>query len=353
MSAPSRPRRLRRTEAIRAMVRETRLSADSLILPLFARSGSKIRTPIAAMPGQFQWSVDLLAEECRSVADLGIRAVLLFGVSERKDEQASCAYAPEGVVQRAIRAIKTAAPHLSVITDVCLCAYTSHGHCGVFRQAPAAKRLTNAKRRTKTGGKPSSGAEKTVAIDEPRTLEILGKVAVSHAQAGADLVGPSDMMDGNVAAVRQALDRAGFDATGILAYAVKYASAMYGPFREAALSAPAFGDRRSYQMDPANAVEAMREARLDAEQGSDILLVKPELSYLDVIWRLSQAFDLPVAAYNVSGEYSMVKAAVARGWVVERAAWMEQLLSLSRAGADLLITYWAKDAAQALKRGAA
>jgi len=335
----TRPGRLRRSEGIRAMVRETRLSNDALIFPLFVRSGSKVKSPIASMPGHFQWTVDLLVEECKAIVDLGIRSVLLFGVSDKKDEHASQAYAPDGTVQRAIRAIKAAVPGLAVITDVCLCAYTSHGHCGVFSKASK----VSAK-----GGK----AARPVAFDEPATLDILGKVAVSHARAGADLVGPSDMTDGNVGAVRQALDQARFEATGILAYSVKFASAMYGPFRQAANSAPAFGDRRSYQMDTANADEALREARLDVEQGADILMVKPALSYLDIIYRLKQTFDLPIAAYNVSGEYSMVKAAGARGWLVERAVYMEHLLSITRAGADLLITYWAKEAAGVLRKGA-
>jgi porphobilinogen synthase len=328
MSEAMRPRRLRRSPSIRSLVSETRLSVDSLVMPLFVRAGAKTRAPIAAMPGQFQWTVDLLTQECKAIFDAGIRAVLLFGVADKKDTRARGAYAADGLVQCAVSAIKAAVPELVVITDVCLCAYTPHGHCGVLKtNAPAA----------------------AVAIDEPATLDILGRVAVSHARSGADFVGPSDKMDGDVAAVRRSLDKADFTDTGILSYTVKYASAMYGPFRDAANSAPAFGDRRSYQMDPANVREALRQASIDYESGSDILLVKPALSYLDVIWRLKEAFDCPVAAFNVSGEYAMLKAAASRGWVSERAAWMEQLLCMRRAGADILITYWAKEAAKALK----
>ncbi len=325
-----RPRRLREREYWRAMIREHRLAREQLVMPLFIRPGTKVRASIPSLPGQFQFSVDAAAEEARQVADLGVPAVLLFGLAEKKDEQATRAFAKDGVVQRAIEAIKRAAPGLAVITDVCLCAYTTHGHCGIVRFAQGSR------------------LKAEFWIDTDATLPLLAKAAVSHAAAGADMVAPSDMMDGNVGAVRRALDQAGFTRLPILAYSVKYASAFYGPFREAVDSAPQFGDRRAYQMDPANADEAVREARLDVEQGADILMVKPALAYLDIIRRLKQELGYPVAAFNVSGEYAMVKAAAARGWMPERAAWMEQLVAMTRAGADLLITYWAKDAAHAL-----
>ena len=317
-----RPRRLRSSETMRRLVRETRLSVDQLVMPLFVRPGKKIRRSIPSMPGQQQLSVDQLAAECAELRALRIPAVLLFGSPQQKDGKASAAYAKDGTVQQAIRAIKAAAPELLVITDVCLCAYTPHGHCGV---------VTSASR-----------------IDNDATLPLLAKTAVSHAQAGADLVAPSAMMDGQVAAIRSALDQAGLTGTAILSYAAKFASSFYGPFRDAVESAPSFSDRTTYQMDPANAEEALREAGLDLEEGADIVMVKPALAYLDVIRRVKERFGCPVAAYNVSGEYAMVKAAASRGWLVERAAWLEMLLAMRRAGADILITYWAKDAAKLL-----
>jgi len=309
----------RKSPASRALVREARLSADSLVMPLFVRSGARAPAPIRSMPGQFQWPIDGLVSECEALFRGGVPAVLLFGVTEKKikNASASAAYAEDGLVPRAVRAIKKAVPDLAVITDVCLCAYTADGHCRL----------------------PSTEA----------TLKTLGKMAVAHAAAGADFVGPSDMTDGNVGAVREALAGARLEETGILAYTVKYASALYGPFREAADSTPASGDRRSYQMDPSNAAEALREAEQDIAQGADILMVKPALGYLDIVHALKQRFALPVAAYNVSGEYAMVKAAAQQGWLDERSVWMEQLLCMRRAGADILITYWAKDAARMLR----
>ena len=323
-----RPRRLRRLEGFRRLVRETRLSADQLVMPLFVRPGKNQRTPIPSMPGQSQLSVDQLVKECAELRALGVTAVLLFGIPPRKDERASAAYAADGVVPQAIAAIKRRVPELLIITDVCLCGYTTHGHCGV---------LTSTRRAS------------AVDIDEPATLELLARIAVSHAKAGADLVAPSDMMDGRVRAIRGALDHAGFDALPIMSYAAKFASAFYGPFRDAAGSAPLFGDRRSYQLDSANLDEALREVELDLDEGADIILIKPALAYLDVIAQVKQTFGCPVAAYNVSGEYAMVKAAAANGWLDERAAWREILLGMRRAGADILITYWTKDAAEALR----
>ncbi len=323
MSFPeARPRRLRRTEAIRRLVRETRLSADQLVLPLFVRPGEGIRSPIGSMPGVFQFSVDELVKECHEAAKLGIQAVLLFGIPSGKDAVGSEAYALDGIVQRAIRALKAALPSLLVITDVCLCEYTSHGHCGVLR-----------------------GQE----VENDATLELLAKMALSHAQAGADIVAPSDMMDGRVGAIRTALDRGGFQHAAIMAYSAKYASGFYGPFREAAGSAPQFGDRCGYQMDPANAEEALREVALDIQEGADIVMVKPALAYLDIIWRVKERFGVPVAAYNVSGEFSMVKAAGEKGWLEERRIVLEVLTAIRRAGADILITYHAKDVARWLK----
>uniref|UniRef100_A0A831ZZ83 Delta-aminolevulinic acid dehydratase n=1 Tax=Desulfacinum infernum TaxID=35837 RepID=A0A831ZZ83_9BACT len=316
-----RPRRLRRTENLRRMVRETRLSPDVFIYPLFVRPGRGIRQPVASMPGVFQLSRDTAAMEAQEVRDLGIPAVILFGLPEKKDERGSEAYAPDGVVQEAVRAIKDRCPDLVVITDVCLCEYTSHGHCGVLR-----------------------GRE----VDNDPTLEILARIAVSHAQAGADMVAPSDMMDGRVGAIRERLDAEGFPQTAVMAYSAKYCSAFYGPFREAAESAPQFGDRRAYQMDPANAREALREIQLDIEEGADIIMVKPALAYLDIIRRVREEFDWPVAAYNVSGEYAMIKAAAANGWLDEQRAMMEVLMAIHRAGADQIITYFAKDAARLL-----
>jgi len=346
MTKPStmlyRPRRLRQSEAWRGLVRETRLSTDQLVMPLFVRPGKKIRSPITPLPGQYQFSIDELVKECQDLRTHHVPAILLFGLAEgKKDERGSGAFAKDGLLQQAVRAVKTAVPELLVMTDVCLCAYTTHGHCGVLRTRGAKK------------GKHAPTTpitERDFWIDNDATLELLGKVAVSHAEAGADLVAPSDMMDGNVGAIRHALDAAGHDRLPIMGYSAKYASSFYGPFREAVDSAPAFGDRRSYQMDIANAEEALREARLDVEQGADIIMVKPALAYLDVIWRIKQALQHPVAAFNVSGEYAMVKAAASKGWMAERPAWWEMLLAIKRAGADVLITYWAKDAAKWLRQ---
>ncbi|PZN10823.1 MAG: porphobilinogen synthase [Bacillota bacterium] len=316
----NRPRRLRTSETVRALVRETDLQADRLIYPLFAVPGRDVVEPVAAMPGVEHRSVDRLVERAREIYGLGIRAVLLFGLPESKDERGSEAAARDGTVQQAVRALKDALPDLLVITDVCLCAYTTHGHCGIL---------------TADG-----------RIDNDATLEQLARVAVSHAEAGADWVAPSDMMDGRVGAIRHALDEAGYTDTAILSYAVKYASAFYGPFREAAHSAPAFGDRRTHQMDPANVREALKEVALDIEEGADLVMVKPALAYLDVIRAVRQQFPVPVVAYNVSGEYSMVKAAAERGWVDERAVVLESLTAMRRAGADAIITYHAPDVAR-------
>ncbi len=312
-------RRLRRTEGLRDLVRETRLSPQDFVYPLFVVHGQGVRREIEAMPGQYHLSVDQLAAEAEEVRSLGIPAVLLFGLPAAKDEVGSEAYHRDGIVQQAVRALKQAAPDLIVITDVCLCEYTSHGHCGV---------VVNGE------------------VDNDRTLPLLARTAVSHAEAGADMVAPSDMMDGRVAAIRRALDEGGFVHVPIMAYAAKHASAFFGPFREAAGSAPQFGDRRGYQMDPANAREALREIEADIEEGADIVMVKPALAYLDVIARARQRFDLPIAAYNVSGEYAMVKAAAARGWLEERRATLEILTAIKRAGADIIITYHAKEAAR-------
>lgn len=319
----TRHRRLRRTDAIRRMVRETRLSPDNFIYPLFIVPGSGVRSEIGAMPGNFHLSVDALAPEIERIMDAGVPAVLLFGLPERKDELGSEAWADSGPVQRATREIKRLAPELCVITDVCLCEYTSHGHCGQL-------------------------SETGEALNDP-TLELLTRAALSHAAAGADVVAPSDMMDGRVAAIRAGLDCAGLCDTAILAYAVKYASAFYGPFREAADSAPQFGDRRGYQMDPPNVREALREVEADIQEGADIIMVKPALAYLDVVRAVADAFTTPVAAYNVSGEFSMVKAAAARGWIDERRIALEILTGIKRAGAQMIITYHALDAASWLK----
>lgn len=316
-----RPRRLRRTDAIRAMVRETEVNAADLVYPIFAVPGKGVREEIDAMPGVYHLSPDLAAEEAREASDLGIKAVLVFGVPESKDPRGEAAADPSGPAQLAVSAIKEAVPEMCVITDVCLCGYTDHGHCGLVE-----------------GGE----------ILNDQTLEMLAKAAVSHARAGADMVAPSDMMDGRVGAIRTALDQAGLVNTGIMAYSAKYASGFYGPFREAAHSAPSFGDRRSYQMDPANVREALREVALDIEEGADIVMVKPALAYLDVVRAVKESFDLPVAAYNVSGEYSMVKAAAAKGWIDEARVVEEILTSMKRAGADLIITYHAKDFARRL-----
>ena len=319
-----RPRRLRRTATLRRMVRETQLSADDFIYPLFVTHETQTKREIAAMPGNFHWSVDRIAAECEEVASLGIPAVLLFGIPEEKDAAGTGAYAGGGVVQQAVRAIKRAVPELLVITDVCLCEYTDHGHCGLIHDGDV--------------------------LNDP-TLSLLARTAVSHAEAGADIIAPSDMMDGRVAAIRQALDRAGFDPVPILSYAAKYASAFYGPFREAAGSTPQFGDRRSYQMDPANRREALKEVIQDLDEGADMVMVKPALSYLDIIREVKDVTRVPVAAYNVSGEYSMLKAAAERGWIDGERAMMEVLISIKRAGADLILTYHAKEAARLLRTG--
>ena len=314
-----RPRRLRRTERIRELIRETTVSPKNLIYPLFVGPGKDRAQPVSSMPGVAQLSVDRAVIECQEVRALGIPAVILFGIPERKDSHGSEAYADTGIVQQAIRAIKDKLPELLVITDVCLCEYTDHGHCGVVKNGD---------------------------VDNDATLELLAKEALSHARAGADIVGPSDMMDGRVGAIRQALDQNGFENVAIMAYAAKYASGFYGPFREAAESTPQFGDRRSYQMDPANGDEALREVAMDIREGADIVMVKPALAYLDVIYRVKQKFGYPVAAYNVSGEYAMIKAAGQNGWVDEARVMMEVLLSIRRAGADMILTYFAKDLAR-------
>ena len=320
----ARPRRWRRTSALRDLVRETPLAPDDLVYPLFVVEGRGERTPIASMPGVEQLSVGVLADEARALLSLGIEAVLLFGIPESKDAHGSESHTEDGIVQQAIRVLKDAVPELVVMTDVCMCEYTDHGHCGLL------------------------DADGAVLNDE--TLEILARIAVSHGEAGADVVAPSGMIDGMVGAIRSALDEDGLQGVGVLSYAVKYASAFYGPFREAAEGAPAFGDRRSHQMDPANAREALREATLDVEQGADGLVVKPALGYLDVVRRVHERHpELPLAAYNVSGEYAMVKAAAANGWLDERAAVLEILTGIRRAGADLVVTYHAKDAASWLQ----
>lgn len=324
MSFPiHRPRRLRMNHVIRAMVRESRLSPDDLICPLFVTFGKGVKNKISSMPGCFQMSVDEIVKEAKKVHALGIPAIILFGIPEHKDERGTEAYNPKGVVQRAIKAIKDKVPELVVITDVCMCEYTSHGHCGVIKKGNV--------------------------LNDP-TLELLAKEALSHARAGADMVAPSDMMDGRVAAIRKILDIHGFQDTPVMSYAAKYSSAFYGPFREAAESTPSFGDRRSYQMDPANRREALKEVALDIDEGADIVMVKPALSYLDIISDVKESFDLPVAAYNVSGEYSMVKAAAKLGWIDETRVMMEILTSIKRAGADLILTYHAVDAAKELNR---
>ena len=316
-----RPRRLRKNENFRRMIRETRLSVDNLIYPLFVVPGAKVKKPIASMPGNFQMSVDHIVREAARMKELGIPAILLFGIPEKKDEIASGALAKDGIIQRAVREIKDKVPDILVITDVCLCEYMSHGHCGMIEKGEVANDLT---------------------------LEVLAEQAVSHARAGADMVAPSAMMDGQVGALREGLDEAGFDAVPIMAYSAKYASCFYGPFREAAESAPSFGDRRAYQMDPANSDEAMREITLDVEEGADIIMVKPALAYLDVIRRAKEEFDLPLAAYNVSGEFAMVKAAAQMGWIDGERAMLESLTAIRRAGADMIITYFAPEAAQIL-----
>jgi porphobilinogen synthase len=317
----NRPRRLRRTENLRALVRETRLAPEDFILPLFACAGEKVRREIPSMPGVHNLSVDEIAKEVAEAHALGVKGVILFGLPETKDEQGSGAYHEQGVVQQAVRAAREAAPELVIMTDTCLCEYTSHGHCGVVRDGEV--------------------------LNDP-SLELLARTAVSQAEAGADVVAPSAMMDGQVGAIRNALDEAGFDQVAILAYAVKYASGFYGPFREAADSAPAFGDRRAYQMDAANVREALNEAELDYAEGADILMVKPATCYLDILKTLREQFDLPMAAYHVSGEYAMIKAAAANGWIDEQRVMMETLTSIKRAGADIILTYYAREAIRAL-----
>ena len=318
-----RPRRLRTNENVRRMVREIKLSPDDFIYPLFVTHGRSVKKEINSMPGQYQQSIDNIVRDCEEVQNLGIPAVILFGLPEHKDEVGSEAYSDEGIVQHAIKAIKHKTPDLTVITDVCLCEYTSHGHCGVVKD-----------------GK----------VQNDATLELLAKEALSHARAGADMVAPSDMMDGRVGAIRYALDSQGFHDIPIMAYAIKYASSFYGPFREAAECTPQFGDRRSYQMDPPNSREAIREAALDIDEGADIVMVKPALAYLDIIYQVKQQFNLPVAAYNVSGEYSMIKAAAKLGWMDGERAMMESLIAIKRAGADMILTYFAKEAATLLSK---
>lgn len=326
-----RPRRLRHSPTLRSMVRETELNAGDFIYPLFVRHGENVRAEIRSMPGIYQFSVDQLAQEAKEIFALGIPAAILFGIPAEKDSQGSENFAPDGIVQQAIRAIKAAVPELLVITDVCMCEYTDHGHCGIIND----------------GVHPNQ--PKGYVLNDP-TLDLIAKVAVSHAQAGADIIAPSGMMDGMVAGIRSALDSADFEHLPVLSYSVKYASAFYGPFRDAAESPPQFGDRRTHQMDPANVREALREAALDVNEGADMLMVKPALSYLDVIHRVSTSFpELPLVAYNVSGEYAMIKAASANGWLDERAVTIETLTSIKRAGADLIITYHAKDVARWLK----
>ncbi|MDI6726116.1 MAG: porphobilinogen synthase [Smithellaceae bacterium] len=318
-----RPRRMRKNENFRRLVRETRLSVDNLMLPLFVVEGMGIRKPISSMPGQFQLSIDQLVLEARKAKELGIPAILLFGIPKEKDDLATGAIVKDGIIQRAIRKIKGTAPDILVTTDVCLCEYTSHGHCGMLHQGD---------------------------VDNDTTLEVLAEMALSHAKAGADMVAPSAMMDGQVGAIRTALDEEGFAELPIMAYAAKYASSFYGPFREAAESAPQQGDRKSYQMDPANANEALRELAADVEEGADLIMVKPALPYLDIIRMAKEEFDLPLAAYNVSGEYAMIKAAAQLGWLDGERAMMEALTSIKRAGADIIITYFALEAAGLLRR---
>jgi porphobilinogen synthase len=325
----TRLRRLRYHPLVRELVRDVRLTPANFVLPLFVRAGKDVKQEISSMPGHFQWSPDRVVEEIRGIADLGLGGVLLFGIPEKKDDSGSDSYSESGIVQQAIRAVKQAAPNLLVMTDVCFCEYTDHGHCGVLNK--------------KTG---------RMDVDNDATLELLAKQAVSHARAGADIVAPSGMMDGMVGAIRRGLDAANFSHVPIMCYAAKYASAFYGPFREAAESAPAFGDRRGYQMDPAASPgQALREVELDLSEGADIIMVKPALAYLDIIRQVHDRFPgVPLAAYNVSGEFSMTKAAAARGWLDEKAVAMEMLTAILRAGGGIIITYWAKEAARWLSR---
>lgn len=323
-SSRFRARRIRGKEVFRRMVRETTLSANDLIYPMFSAFGSGIRKEVSSMPGIFQQSIEHIVAEAKEVHGLGIPAVILFGIPETKDAVGSDAYAEHGIIQETIRAIKREVPGLAVITDVCLCEYTDHGHCGIIKNGD---------------------------VDNDATVKLLAREALSHAQAGADMVAPSDMMDGRVAAIRQTLDDNGFSHIPVMSYAVKYASGYYGPFREAAESTPQFGDRRSYQMDPANRLEALREAQADIEEGADIIMVKPGLPYLDILRDLRNEYAMPLAVYNVSGEYSMIKGAAANGWIDEERVVMETMLGFKRAGADLIITYHAKDVARWLKGG--
>ena len=318
-----RPRRMRRRDALRRLVRETHVMAEQLVQPLFVVPGTNVEQPVGSMPGVAQLSVDRAAEETRRLVDAGIGSVLLFGIPESKDERGSAAVAPDGIIPQALAAIRRAAPELVLVTDVCLCEYTDHGHCGLVRDGD---------------------------VDNDPTLEVLAAEALAHARAGADIVAPSDMMDGRVGVIRRTLDDAGFSSLPILSYAAKFSSGFYGPFREAALSTPAFGDRRGYQMDPANVEEALREVALDIEEGADMVMVKPALPYLDVIRRVKERFGYPVAAYQVSGEYAMIKAAAANGWIDEARAVDETLTAIRRAGADVIITYFAKDVARGCYR---
>jgi len=317
-----RARRLRQNEAFRRLIRETQLAVDDLILPLFAIGGKGVKNPIPSMPGHHQLSVDQLVPKVKEAAREHIPAVILFGLPDKKDPLGTRAYAKDGIVQRAVREVKNAVPEMAVITDVCLCQYTDHGHCGMVTD----------------GG----------AVDNDASLDLLARTALSHAQAGADMVAPSDMMDGRVAEIRNTLDEKDFSQVPIMAYSAKYCSAFYGPFREAADSAPQFGDRRTYQMDPANSQEALREATMDVEEGADIIMVKPALAYLDIIWRIREEIDLPVAAYSVSGEFAMIKAAAAKGWIDEKRVMLETLTAIKRAGADMILTYFAIEAARHL-----
>ena len=324
MNLIQRPRRLRNGSVLRSMVRETRISADTLIYPMFVMEGTNIKEEIATMPGQYRWSIDRMDEILQELTDAGVKSVLLFGIPKKKDEIGSSAWAEDGIVQQAIRHIKQQFPQLYVITDVCMCEYTSHGHCGILCGH---------------------------SVDNDQTLEVLAKTALSHVQAGADMVAPSDMMDGRVGAIREILDKNGYINTPIMANSVKYASAFYGPFRDAAGSAPAFGDRKGYQMDPHNLQEAIREAELDVQEGADILMVKPGMAYLDVLYALKERFPYPIATYSVSGEYAMIKAAGMASYVDEAALVCESAVCMYRAGADLLITYFAKELAQYIKEG--
>ena len=317
-----RPRRLRKTPAIRARVRETDLSVKDFIAPLFVKPGKGLKDPIKSMPGQYQFSLDMLVKEVKELWTLGILSVILFGLPDKKDSMGSRSWAEDGIVQLAIQVIKKHVPDMLVVTDVCLCEYTDHGHCGLIKHNE---------------------------VDNDATLDLLAMQAVSHARAGADIVAPSDMMDGRVEAIRNALDANNYQNTGILSYAVKYASAFYGPFRDAADSAPQYGDRKGYQMDPANALEALKEARLDLEEGADMIMVKPALPYLDIIRRVREISEVPLAAYNVSGEYAMLKAAQIKGWIDGEKAMLEMLLCIKRAGADIILTYFAKEAAITLQ----